>query len=79
MNAARSLLTQLSGNLASSGTGQLVKDTLAASIDAAQKLIDNSGVTDTKLLKAAKVPPSTKPSPPFRIGSTPKPPKPSGN
>ena len=75
MNAARSLL---SGNLASSGTGQLVKDTLAASIDAAQKLIDNSGVTDTKLLKAAEAP-STKPSPPFRIGSTPKPPKPSDN
>ena len=55
MNAARSLLTQLSGSLANSGTGQLVKDTLTASIDAAQKLIDNSGITDTKLFKAAKV------------------------
>jgi len=55
LNAARALLNQLSGSLVSSGTGQLVKDTLTASIDAAQKLIDNSGITDTKLFKAANV------------------------
>lgn len=55
LDAARSLTSQLTGSLVDSTAGRLIKEGLNAAIDQAQQLIDDSGVTDTKEFKAAKV------------------------
>lgn len=55
LDAARSLASQLTGSIVDGTAGRLIKDGLNTAIDAAQKLVDDSGVTDTKAFKAAKV------------------------
>ena len=55
LDAARALVGRLGDTLADERTGRILRNGLDSAIARGQQLVDDSGITDTRLFKAAKV------------------------